>query len=228
MVAAAREVEGGAAASKAAVVVDTGRAEEGDGGIGGGGNGDGGGGQRGGGGRGASVGGNGDGDGGGVAGGNRGGGGWQTHSVVSVTVGCGSIGILRRIGVVRFVIRFGLPSAFLKPTAVTGVPVAFWDSAPFVLVPKPVMPAWTTSPASFALWSRRRPRWSVTSTSLRRREVTASSAHREPRGIVKPPGASSPTAAPPKSAPSSAQPYSLPTRIPTPAELTAAGSSPGI
>ena len=47
----------------------------------------------------------------------------QNHAVVSVMGGCGVIGILMRMGFVRFFTCFLLPSAFLKLIADTGVPV---------------------------------------------------------------------------------------------------------
>ena len=87
----------------------------------------------------------------------------QNHDVSSTKMGCGSIGIFKRMGGVRFAIFFGLPSAFLKPTEVTGVAVSLADSAPFVFVPNAVTPTCKTSPLSPALWSMRTP-WRSTST----------------------------------------------------------------
>ena len=142
----------------------------------------------------------------------------------STICGWGLIGILIRMGVVRFLTSFAVPSGFLKPIELTGVAVSLALSAPLMLVPNPFMPTCSTSPASFALTRRRRPLW-TTSTSLRRREVTESS-HSTPRGIVKSPPGIPATGAPPKLAPSRAQLVSLPTRIPMFPVLTAAGASP--
>ena len=64
----------------------------------------------------------------------------QNHDVVNVMGGIGLMGILMRIGVVRFEIFFSLPSAFLKPIDDTGVPVSLPSCAPLVFVPKPFMP----------------------------------------------------------------------------------------
>ena len=62
----------------------------------------------------------------------------QNHLVLRISGGCLSMGILRRMGVVKFLIFFSPPPEFLKPMDVTGVPVSLADSAPFVFVPEAV------------------------------------------------------------------------------------------
>ena len=85
-----------------------------------------------GGGRGASVGGYGGGEGAGLTGGGRGGGGVHEYVDGNVIVGTGSTGILIRIGSGKLAILLLLPSLFLKPIDVTGVPVEFSFSAALV------------------------------------------------------------------------------------------------
>ena len=88
----------------------------------------------------------------------------QNHLVLRISGGCLSMGILRRMGVVKFLIFFSPPPEFLKPMDVTGVPVSLADSAPFVFVPEAVTPTCRISPLSVALCSMRMPLW-ITSTS---------------------------------------------------------------